>query len=91
MRHFIDAIDGSLVRSGITPIGEDWSAADRRASERRRDEVTVGAAAQNLGNAGAFVFRYGLFAIFVWAGLLKFAAHVEKNSEPMLTNSLIWS
>ena len=56
MRHFIDAIDGSLVRNGITTIGEDR-----------------------------------LFAIFVWAGLLNFAADEAKNSEPMLTNSLIWS
>ena len=91
MRHFIDAIDGSLVRDGITTIGEDWSGADRRASERRRDEVTVSASAQNLGNAGAFVFGYGLLAIFVWAGLLKFADHEAKIIEPMLTDSVNWS
>ena len=53
--------------------------------------MTVSASAQNLGNAGSFVFRYGLVAIFVRAGQLKFAAHEAKNIEPMLTNSPIWS
>ena len=91
MRHFIDAIDGSLLRDSITTIGEDWSGADRRASERRRDKVTVSASAQNLGNAGSFVFRYELVATFVRAGQLKFAAHEAKKIEPMLTNSPIWS
>ena len=53
--------------------------------------MTVSASAQNLGNAAAFVFRYGLVVIFVWAGLLKFADHEAKIIEPMLTNSVNWS
>ena len=53
--------------------------------------MTVSASAQNLGNAGAFVFGYGLLAIFVWAGLLKFADHEAKIIEPMLTDSVNWS
>ena len=53
--------------------------------------MTVSASAQNLGNAGSFVFRYGLVAIFVRAGQLKFAAHEAKNIDSMFSNSLIWS
>ena len=53
--------------------------------------MAVSASAVDLGNANEFFFRYGLTAIFVWAGLLKFAALDSKNIEPMLTNSLIWS
>ena len=91
MRHFINAIDGFLAMNGIATIGRNWSGADRRASEYRRGEVAVSASAVDLGDVGDFVFRYGLVAIFVRAGQLKFAAHEAKNIDSMFTNSLIWS
>lgn len=77
--------------NSTTTIGGNWFGADRRAAERRRGEVAPSASAVDFGNVGAFVFRYGLAAIFVWAGLLKFAAYEAKNIEPMVTNSPIWS
>ena len=77
--------------NSTTTIGGIWSGADRRDTERRSGEVAVSASAVDFGNVGAFVFRYGLAAIFVWAGLLKFAAYEAKNIEPMVTNSPIWS
>lgn len=72
-------------------VGRDWSGTNRRATERRRGEAAVGAPAIDFQRVGAFVFRYGLASIFVWAGLLKFAAYEAKNIEPMVTNSPIWS
>ena len=91
MRHFIDAINGSLVMNGITTIGRNWSGADRRVSECRRGEFAVSASPADLGNVYAFGFRYGLVALFVWACLLKFATLESKNIELMLTISPIWS
>jgi len=41
--------------------------------------------------AGASVFRYGLALIFLWAGVLKFAAYEAKNIEPLVMNSPIFA
>ncbi|MBC7779171.1 MAG: DUF417 family protein [Proteobacteria bacterium] len=47
--------------------------------------------ASTLMRAGEFVFRYGLAAIFLWIGLLKFTAYEAKNIEPLVANSPIWA
>lgn len=57
----------------------------RRASE---DPDTMGA---KLMRAGEFVLRYGLAAVFLWIGLLKFTAYEARNIEPFVANSPIWS
>ncbi len=44
-----------------------------------------------LMRAGEFVLRYGLAAVFLWIGLLKFTAYEAKNIEPFVANSPIWS
>ncbi len=44
-----------------------------------------------LRRAGEFVMRYGLVAIFLWIGLLKFTAYEAKNIEPLVSNSPLWS
>lgn len=62
-----------------------WSGIERR---------QVGAVEANdarLRRIGEFVFRYGLAAIFLWIGLLKFTAYEAKNIEPLVTNSPLWS
>lgn len=40
---------------------------------------------------GEFVSRYGLAAVFLWVGLLKFTAYEAKNIEGLVANSPIWS
>lgn len=42
-------------------------------------------------HAGEFVMRYGLVAVFLWIGLLKFTAYEAKNIEPFVANSPLWS
>ncbi|MBA3562606.1 MAG: DUF417 family protein [Gammaproteobacteria bacterium] len=44
-----------------------------------------------LERIGAFVFRYGLVMILLWAGLLKFTEYEANNIEPMVANSPLWS
>lgn len=44
-----------------------------------------------LRRIGELVLRYGLVAIFLWIGLLKFTAYEAKNIEPFVSNSPIWS
>jgi len=53
--------------------------------------AVAGAADTDLKHVGELVFRYGLAAIFLWIGLLKFTAYEAKNIEPLVTNSPIWS
>jgi uncharacterized membrane protein YkgB len=40
---------------------------------------------------GEHVFRYGLVAIFLWIGLLKFTEYEAKGIEPFVSNSPLWS
>ena len=58
--------------------------------ERRQIDATEPTDAR-LRRIGEFVFRYGLAAIFVWIGLLKFTGYEAKNIEPLVTNSPLWS
>ncbi len=44
-----------------------------------------------LMRVGEFVLRYGLAAVFLWIGLLKFTAYEAKNIEGLVANSPIWS
>ena len=44
-----------------------------------------------LRNAGEYVMRYGLVAVFLWIGLLKFTAYEAKNIEPFVANSPLFS
>ena len=55
-------------------------------TERRKVVVSKSADA-SLQSIGVFVFRYGLAAIFIWIGLLKFTVYEAKNIEPLLINS----
>ena len=64
--------------------------------ERRRVGVGVGADADTipgteLKQVGRTIFRYGLAAIFLWIGLLKFTAYEAKNIEPLVMHSPIFS
>ena len=43
-----------------------------------------------LKRIGEYVFRYGLVAIFLWIGLLKFTAYEAKNIEPFVSSSPLW-
>ena len=62
---------------------------DRVAStDPLRPEEQTGA---TLGRIGQAVMRYGLAAIFLWIGLLKFTAYEAKNIEPFVANSPLWS
>ena len=65
--------------------GANWSGVDRR---RIRSGESIDARIRRLGEA---VFRYGLAAVFVWIGLLKFTAYEAKNIEPLVTNSPLWA
>ena len=47
--------------------------------------------AATLARVGGVVSRYGLAAVFLWIGLLKFTAYEAKNIEPFVANSPIWS
>ena len=38
-----------------------------------------------LKRLGEYVFRYGLVAIFLWIGLLKFTAYEAKGIEPFVS------
>lgn len=42
-------------------------------------------------DAGQFVMRYGLAAVFLWIGLLKFTAYEANGIEVFLANSPLWS
>jgi len=54
--------------------------------------VAVGSeTAATLMRVGQAVMRYGLAAVFLWIGLLKFTAYEARNIEPMVANSPIWS
>ena len=64
-----------------------WSGAERR----KNGMFAVRSDAMDVKRVGEMVFRYSLGAIFLWAGMLKFAAYEAKNIEPMLTHSPIWS
>lgn len=44
-----------------------------------------------LKRLGEHVFRYGLVAIFLWIGLLKFTAYEAKGIEPFVSNSPLWT
>ncbi len=44
-----------------------------------------------LQRVGELVFRYGLVAVFIWIGLLKFTEYEAKNIEPFVSNSPIWA
>ena len=59
--------------------------------ERRQHAVSTGAAGVDVKHVGEVVMRYGLAAVFLWIGLLKFTAYEAKNIEPFVTNSPIWS
>ena len=72
-------------------VGRGWAGSDRRAAERRTSEIAAGASAIDFKRIGEGVVRYGLAAILLWAGLLKFTVYEAKNIEPMVTNSPIWS
>ncbi len=74
----------NITERGDPPIGAQRM--HGTAIAERSDDLAV-----NLEHAGAFVFRYGLALIFVWAGILKFTAYEAKNIEPMVMNSPIWS
>ena len=58
------------------------------AANRNPAENETGA---KLMRAGEFVMRYGLAAVFLWIGLLKFTAYEAKNIEGLVANSPIWS
>lgn len=60
-------------------------------AEAQRIAVRGSDTAAQLMGAGAAVMRYGLAAVFLWIGLLKFTAYEAKNIEPMVANSPIWS
>lgn len=57
----------------------------------RRKSAVVETVDARIRRVGEFVFRYGLSAIFLWIGLLKFTDYEAKNIEPLVTNSPIWS
>lgn len=47
--------------------------------------------AMNLTRAGELLARYGLVAVFLWIGLLKFTEYEAANIEPFVANSPIWA
>ena len=72
-------------------IGRGSAGTERRAAQRRTSEIAAGASAIGYQRIGELVMRYGLAAVFLWIGLLKFTAYEAKNIEPFVTNSPIWS
>jgi uncharacterized membrane protein YkgB len=44
-----------------------------------------------LRHAGGLILRYGLAAVLLWIGALKFTAYEAKNIEPLVTNSPLMS
>ncbi len=48
---------------------------------------TDATSAINLKHAGELVARYGLVAVFLWIGCLKFTEYEAMNIEPFVANS----
>jgi len=47
--------------------------------------------ADKLKKTGAFIIRYGLVAILLWVGLLKFFAYEAEGIKPLVENSFLMS
>lgn len=75
----------------MTTVTDTYSQGAIWTGIERRKPAAVETVDARMRRIGEFVFRYGLSAIFLWIGLLKFTDYEAKNIEPLVTNSPIWS
>ncbi|MGI9173358.1 MAG: YkgB family protein [Chthoniobacterales bacterium] len=52
---------------------------------------TTAAPGQTLENLGAIIIRYGLVAVLLWVGLLKFTAYEAEGIQGLVANSPLFS